>query len=145
MDSRYTGGRTDGALYTHRHNNTQQRKDSKEKHRPGRSAKDHWQGWGGEGTKILFCTLYFYHLTIYDLFAEKATSDIFAPIVPLLNYNRKRQASKAESRARVGRPQTSKSPPPRPPAPRPPPPPPPPPSNFYCWPSQGGSSVLVLW
>ena len=20
-----------------------------------------------------------------------------------------------------------------------------PPSNFYCWPSQGGSSVLVLW
>ena len=19
------------------------------------------------------------------------------------------------------------------------------PSNFYCWPSQGGSSVLVLW
>ena len=23
--------------------------------------------------------------------------------------------------------------------------PPPHPSNFYCWPSQGGSSVLVLW
>ena len=57
--------------------------------------------------------------------------------------------------ARVGRPQTSSSlppPPPIPPSPPPPPPhpplppsPPPPPRNFYCWPSQGGSSVLVLW
>ena len=26
-----------------------------------------------------------------------------------------------------------------------PPPPPAPPQQFYCWPSQGGSSVLVLW
>ena len=37
--------------------------------------------------------------------------------------------SHIEARARVGRPQTSSSPP----------------SKFYCRPSQGGSSVLVLW
>ena len=64
--------------HIHAHITTCNTEEPQQKYRPGTASKRPLSA-----PKPLLCTLYFYLLLIYDLFAEMAASDSFALIVLL--------------------------------------------------------------